>query len=160
MSLFACPKSNQKRPRKTITARFPTGIPVRLLCYCGEVHLFPDYYWLQLDVSKQTAPTYVEAIVALLFNQGVVKGTGCFVPFLIFLWLLSFHQGKESDKMTIKPSCYKLKVVPDLCYQSEDVPGSNRDHLFQDINIQKIGLHRRYKSATQQCIIAAIPPGP
>ena len=22
---------------------------------------------------------------------------GCFIPFLIFLWLLSFHQGKESD---------------------------------------------------------------
>jgi hypothetical protein len=41
--------------------------------------------------------TNAEATVALQLNQGTTKGMGCFIPFLIFLWLLSFHQGKESD---------------------------------------------------------------
>src|SRR4030095_949415 len=41
--------------------------------------------------------TNAEATVALQLNQGTTKGMGRFIPFLIFLWLLSFHQGKESD---------------------------------------------------------------
>ncbi|MCW3081294.1 MAG: hypothetical protein JWR87_2724, partial [Segetibacter sp.] len=43
-----------------------------------------------------------EATVAIKFNQGTMKGTGRFVPFLNFLWLLSFFQEKESDKSAYK----------------------------------------------------------
>jgi len=69
-----------------------------------------------------------------------VKGTGSF-PFLIFLWLLSFHQGKESDKMTIKQRGFLLKVVPDLGYQSGDALESNPPRLFDDISILKMCTH-------------------
>ena len=44
--------------------------------------------------------TNAEATVALQLNQGATKGMG-WGPFLIFLWLLSFHQGKESNNTAL-----------------------------------------------------------
>jgi hypothetical protein len=50
--------------------------------------------------GKIRVKTNAEATVAVQFNQGTTKGIGCFNPFLVFLWLLSFHQGnaKHSPK--------------------------------------------------------------
>jgi hypothetical protein len=35
-------------------------------------------------------------------DANAIFSGGCFIPFLIFLWLLSFYQGKESEKMLIE----------------------------------------------------------
>jgi hypothetical protein len=51
--------------------------------------------------GKIRMKTNAEATVALPLNQGTTKGMGCFIPFLIFLWLLSFHQGKESNNTAL-----------------------------------------------------------
>ena len=51
--------------------------------------------------GKIRMKTNAEATVALQLNQGTTKGMGCFIPFLIFLWLLSFHQGKESNNTAL-----------------------------------------------------------
>ncbi len=42
--------------------------------------------------------TNAEATVVLKPNPREGKEWAVIVPFLIFLWLLSFHQGKESDR--------------------------------------------------------------
>jgi hypothetical protein len=42
------------------------------------------------------------------------KGTSVFVPFLIFLWLLSFYQEKESNKLT-----NKLLPLNDVVYHQD-----------------------------------------
>ena len=34
-----------------------------------------------------------------LVNHGTLKGMGCFIPFLNFLWLLSFFHEIESDSL-------------------------------------------------------------
>ncbi|MCW3108693.1 MAG: hypothetical protein JWQ09_3199, partial [Segetibacter sp.] len=39
-----------------------------------------------------------EATVVHCLIKAKRKERAVIVPFLIFLWLLSFHQGKESDK--------------------------------------------------------------
>ena len=51
--------------------------------------------------GKIRMKTNAEATVALQLNRGTTKGMGCFIPFLIFLWLLSFHQGKESNNTAL-----------------------------------------------------------
>jgi hypothetical protein len=45
--------------------------------------------------------TNAEATVVIKLNQGTMKGTGCFVPFLNFLWLLSLFQDKERDNPSL-----------------------------------------------------------
>jgi hypothetical protein len=42
------------------------------------------------------------ATVVHKLNQGTRKGMGCFIPFLNFLWLLSFFQEKESDNIAVE----------------------------------------------------------
>jgi hypothetical protein len=39
--------------------------------------------------------TNAETTVAIQLNQGTTKGMGCFIPFLIFLWLLLFIKEKK-----------------------------------------------------------------
>ena len=51
---------------------------------------------MSINKNRQTN---VEATVAQKSNQGTAKGTGCYRSFLEGLWLLSFHQGKESDNI-------------------------------------------------------------
>jgi hypothetical protein len=46
-------------------------------------------------------PPFITA-VAIQLNQGTMKGTGCFAPFLNFPWILSIFQEKESDKRQLK----------------------------------------------------------
>ena len=53
---------------------------------------------LLYEVKENSIKNNAEATVAVQLNQGTMKGTGCFVPFLNFLWILSFFQEKESDK--------------------------------------------------------------
>jgi len=49
-----------------------------------------------------------------------MKAAGCFIPFLIFLWLLSFHQGKESNRMLKTVTWLKDKSVADrMCWQGD-----------------------------------------
>jgi hypothetical protein len=48
-------------------------------------------------VNSKGIKNNAEATVALKPNQRTMKGMGCFIPFLNFLWLLSFFQEKESD---------------------------------------------------------------
>ena len=63
---------------------------------------FATYFFELNKIKKNTyVKTNAEATVALPLNQGTMKGTGCFVPFLNFLWLLSLFQDKESDKNMI-----------------------------------------------------------
>ena len=54
--------------------------------------------------------TNAAATVAQKLNQGTPKGMGCFIPFLNFLWLLSFFQEKESDKPGIQTASYLVLV--------------------------------------------------
>ena len=108
LSLFACPKSNQKR-QPGMKQPIP-GVVLRFSFYTTVVkdNCSVICNHLKLKVYKDTAwKTKAEATVAIPLNQGSGKGTGCFVPFLIFLWLLSLHQGKESDICYFKHSSGK-----------------------------------------------------
>jgi hypothetical protein len=46
---------------------------------------------------------------------------GCFVPVLIFLWLLSFHQEKESDKLPRREVNKSKRVFERLVLRYNDI---------------------------------------
>ena len=49
------------------------------------------------------------------------------VPFLIFLWLLSFHQGKESDKLHIELYKQLNILCQEILKQVQDDENKKRD---------------------------------
>ena len=58
------------------------------------------------------------ATVVLPIHKEQTRGRGSFLPLLIFLWLLSFHQGKESDKLAFCKDFQSLAVVFTIALQA------------------------------------------